>query len=164
MDVTVANGANTPPSVQITSPVEGATVGATVTLFAQAAGGHPIVNVTFFVDGSQVGQPVTAPPYTIQWDTTSSTAGMNLDGDCGRRCEFHGGLQFRVGDGRQHSPAAADREGSNSVRRWAGHDHDAVILDGDRKRPAGCVRGLRRSRNRAAVGNRHRRWLDMDPV
>jgi len=78
VDVTVANGANTPPSVQITSPVEGATVGATVTLFAQAAGGHPIVNVTFFVDGSQVGQPVTAPPYTIQWDTTSSTAGVHI--------------------------------------------------------------------------------------
>ncbi len=78
VDVTVANGTDTPPSVQITSPVDGATVAATVTIFAQAAGGHPIVNVTFFVDGAQVGQPVTSPPYTIPWDTSATTAGVHI--------------------------------------------------------------------------------------
>jgi len=78
VDVSVANGTETPPSVQITSPVDGATVGATVTVFAQAAGGHPISNVTFFVDGAQVGLPVTTPPYTIAWDTTTTTAGVHI--------------------------------------------------------------------------------------
>ena len=48
-----------------------------MTLFAEAASGQPIVNVTFFVDGTQIGQPVTAPPYMIPWDTTTADAGTH---------------------------------------------------------------------------------------
>ena len=73
----MANGGIVPPSVQITGPADGTTLSATVTLFAEAASGQPIVNVTFFVDGTQIGQPVTAPPYMIPWDTTTADAGTH---------------------------------------------------------------------------------------
>ena len=77
VQVTVANAVAAPPTVQITSPAEGATLAATVTVFAEAAGGRPIANVTFFVDGTQLGQPVTTPPFMVQWDTTSYS-GMHV--------------------------------------------------------------------------------------
>jgi len=76
--VVLANAANAPPSVQITSPAEGAILSSTVTVFAEAAGGRPIANVTFFVDGGQIGQPVTAPPYMVPWDTTAASAGTHV--------------------------------------------------------------------------------------
>jgi hypothetical protein len=77
VQVTVANGGTAPPSVQITGPAEGTTLSSTVTLFAEATSGQPIVNVTFFVDGTQIGQPVTSPPYMIPWDTTTTDAGTH---------------------------------------------------------------------------------------
>ena len=78
VQVIVANANSAPPSVQLTSPADGATLSSTVTLFAQAASGHGIVNVTFFVDGVQIGLPVTAPPFMIPWDTTTSDAGTHV--------------------------------------------------------------------------------------
>ena len=78
VQVIVANANSAPPSVQLTSPADGATLSSTVTLFAQAASGHGIVNVTFFVDGAQIGLPVTAPPFMIPWDTTTSDAGTHV--------------------------------------------------------------------------------------
>lgn len=76
--VTVANGGTAPPSVQITGPADGSTVSSTVTLYAQAASGTGIADVTFFVDGTQIGQPVTAPPFLTNWDTRTSSDGAHV--------------------------------------------------------------------------------------
>ena len=76
--VTVANGGTTPPSIQITGPSDGSTLSSVVTLYAQAASGRGIANVTFFVDGTRIGGPVTAPPFMIAWDTTTSAEGAHV--------------------------------------------------------------------------------------
>jgi hypothetical protein len=76
--VTVSNTGNTAPTVQLTSPASGSTLSASVTLYATAAGNQPIANVTFFVDSAQVGTPLTSPPYSISWDTTTVSDGQHV--------------------------------------------------------------------------------------
>jgi hypothetical protein len=60
------------PSVSVTSPADGATVGGTVTVAATAAmhpvAQSPIEGVSFEVDGNAFGWDDTAP-YTAQWET-----------------------------------------------------------------------------------------------
>jgi hypothetical protein len=75
--VTVSNFSTAPPSVQITTPNAGSTVSAVVTVAANAASGQGIASVTFYVDGAQIGTPITAPPFLTTWDTETSTAGQH---------------------------------------------------------------------------------------
>ncbi len=75
--VTVSNTSSTPPTVQITAPDAGATVSATVTVAANVASSEGIASVTFYVDGTEIGTPITAPPYMTTWDTETSTAGAH---------------------------------------------------------------------------------------
>ena len=76
--VTVANGSGgSGPSVQITSPATGSILTSTVTLYATAASGQQIAKVSFFVDGAPVGNPVTAAPYMISWDSTTVKDGQH---------------------------------------------------------------------------------------
>ena len=75
--VTVSNSSGTPPTVQITAPDAGATVSATVTVAANVASSEGIASVTFYVDGTEIGTPLTAPPYMTTWDTETSTAGAH---------------------------------------------------------------------------------------
>jgi len=63
----------TPPTVAVTSPVAGSTVFGTVSVSAAASDDVAIAAVQFFVDGALLGGPVTAPPYAVLWDTTSTT-------------------------------------------------------------------------------------------
>ena len=78
VSVTVANGGGgSGPSVQITSPTTGSILSSIVTLYATAASGQQIANVTFFVDGAPVGSPVTSAPYMISWDTTAVKDGQH---------------------------------------------------------------------------------------
>ncbi len=70
-----ASGDSDPPAVAMTSPVNGATVSGTVTMAASATASAGVANVQFQLDGNNFGAPVTAAPYSIQWDTTSSTNG-----------------------------------------------------------------------------------------
>ncbi|WP_347352614.1 Ig-like domain-containing protein [Intrasporangium sp.] len=67
----------TAPSVSISDPADGATVSGNVRIAAVASDDVGVADVTFRVDGVQVGQPVTAPPFTTTWSTTSATAGKH---------------------------------------------------------------------------------------
>ena len=75
--VTVSNSTTAPPTVEITAPTAGSTVSATITVSANAASGVGIANVTFYVDGTQIGTPVTAPPFMTTWDTEQFSAGQH---------------------------------------------------------------------------------------
>ena len=73
--VTVANGDTTPPSVTLTSPLNGAFVGSNgTTLSATASDTNGILKVEFLVDGVIVGTD-TASPYSMFWSTASVVAG-----------------------------------------------------------------------------------------
>ncbi len=58
------------PSVQLTSPVHGATVGNTVTLQAAASDTFGVTQVDFYVDGQKLGSDTTEP-FTYAWATRS---------------------------------------------------------------------------------------------
>jgi hypothetical protein len=75
--VAVANSGSTTPTVEVTSPANGSIVSATITLYATVSSNQSIANVTFFVDNAAVGQPVTSPPYSLSWDTTTVAAGQH---------------------------------------------------------------------------------------
>lgn len=62
----------TPPTVTITSPLNGAIVTGTVTLSASASDAGGIADVDFLINGTAVGS-ISQPPYTMPWDTTTVT-------------------------------------------------------------------------------------------
>jgi hypothetical protein len=66
--VTVANDL-TAPTVEITAPAAGATVGGTVTVTASVTDNVGVVGVQFKLDGADLGGELTAAPYTVGWDT-----------------------------------------------------------------------------------------------
>jgi chitodextrinase len=75
MAATVTTPADTtPPSVTLTAPAGGATVGGVVTLSADATDNVGIAHVDFFVNGTIVGS-VEEPPYSVTWDSTSVVDG-----------------------------------------------------------------------------------------
>ncbi len=81
--VTVANGPpppsgdTTPPTVSITSPANGATISATVTVTASAADNVGVVGVQFQLDGVNGGAEDTTAPYSISFDTTTTSDGSH---------------------------------------------------------------------------------------
>jgi len=60
-------------STSITSPANGATVSGTVTVTATATSTAGIASVQFYLDGSPLGSAATSSPYSISWNTASST-------------------------------------------------------------------------------------------
>jgi hypothetical protein len=68
----------TPPTVTLISPGAGSTVAGTVHLSASAEGPNPIASVQFLLDGQPIGQPVTSPPYTLEWPLGSTPAGSHF--------------------------------------------------------------------------------------
>ncbi len=80
--VTVTGGVEdtTAPTVNLTSPTTGATVGGTVTLTATAADDVGVTKVEFFLDGGSLGTgtpSMTAGPWQLQWNTASATDGAH---------------------------------------------------------------------------------------
>lgn len=67
----------TAPSVSISTLANGATVSKTVSIIANASDTQGIRNVQFKVDGKNLGYPVTASPYKIDWDTTAAGNGSH---------------------------------------------------------------------------------------
>ncbi len=65
MNVTVDNGApppdTTPPTTSITSPADGATVSATITISTTASDDVGVTQVQFLVDGVLLSTDTTAP-------------------------------------------------------------------------------------------------------
>ncbi|PWU24483.1 MAG: hypothetical protein C5B48_06140 [Candidatus Rokuibacteriota bacterium] len=67
------SGGGTPPTVSITAPNAGATLSGTVSLSASASSGT--AGVQFKLNGANLGSALTAPPYALAWDTTTSADG-----------------------------------------------------------------------------------------
>lgn len=70
-------GDTTPPTVSITSPVDGSTVSGSTTISATASDDVAVAGVQFKVDGNNIGSEDTSSPYSISWDTTSASNGSH---------------------------------------------------------------------------------------
>ena len=73
--VTVFNVDIYPPTVSMTSPASGATLLGNASMSATAADNNGVVGLQFLLDGAPLGAEVTAAPYTISWDTTTTLTG-----------------------------------------------------------------------------------------
>ena len=70
------SGDTQPPTVSISSPQAGASVSGTVTISAQASDiGGGVAGVQFFANGQPVGSEDTSSPYSVSWNTTTTTNG-----------------------------------------------------------------------------------------
>jgi peptidoglycan/xylan/chitin deacetylase (PgdA/CDA1 family) len=68
----------TPPSVALTSPIDGSRVSGTVSVTAVASdAGSGIARVAFYVDGILLGTK-TGSPYRVQWNTRKTTKGEHV--------------------------------------------------------------------------------------
>src|SRR5437870_5227278 len=76
ISVTVRND-TTPPTVSMTAPAAGATVGGTITVSASATDDVGVVGVQFKLDGVNLGSLITAAPYTLAWITTTASNGAH---------------------------------------------------------------------------------------
>src|SRR2546426_3111842 len=74
--VTVFND-TTAPTVSITSPVSGATVGGTTSVTANASDNVGVVGVQFLLDGANLGVEDAAAPYSVSWNTTTASNGSH---------------------------------------------------------------------------------------
>jgi fibronectin type 3 domain-containing protein len=61
----------TPPTVSITSPLNGATVLGTISIDADATDNIGVVGVQFQLDGVDLGTEDLTSPYSVNWDTTT---------------------------------------------------------------------------------------------
>ena len=68
----------TGPNVSMTSPAPSATVTGNANVSATATDqSSSITGVQFLLDGGNLGARVTAPPYSLTWNTTTATAGAH---------------------------------------------------------------------------------------
>lgn len=61
----------TPPTVSMTAPAQGALVSGPVTVSAMASDPVAVTGVQFLVDGAAVGAEITAPPYSMTWNSAT---------------------------------------------------------------------------------------------
>lgn len=66
--------ADNPPTVSITSPINGATISGTVTISADASDDKGVKQVDFYYDSTLIGSD-SASPYSVSWDSASVTDG-----------------------------------------------------------------------------------------
>jgi hypothetical protein len=67
-----------PPTVNITSPTNGATVAGSITVTANAADDIGVVGVQFLLDGVNLGAEDLSAPYSIPWGTATSSNGNHV--------------------------------------------------------------------------------------
>ena len=67
----------TAPAVSITAPAAGTTVSATITVSASASDSVGVAGVQFRLDGASLGAEDTAAPYSVSWNTTTTSAGSH---------------------------------------------------------------------------------------
>jgi hypothetical protein len=67
-----------PPSVSMSSPANSEIVAGSLTMSASAQDDVAVAGVAFQVDGRDVGTPVTTAPYSLIWDSTTSTNGQHV--------------------------------------------------------------------------------------
>jgi hypothetical protein len=76
--VKVNNTTNTPPpTVSMTAPTNGATVNGTILVTATAASSVGVASVQFQLDGANFGSLSTTAPYSVSWNTTTSSNGAH---------------------------------------------------------------------------------------
>jgi chitodextrinase len=78
--ITASTGAcdATSPTVAMTAPANGATVtGSSVTVSANASDNDSVAGVQFKLDGANLGAEDTTAPYSMNWDTTTTTPGAH---------------------------------------------------------------------------------------
>jgi len=66
-----------PPTVSVSAPSDGAILAGTVSISAAAADNVGVMGVQFLLDGANLGGEVTASPFTMQWNTTTTTTGSH---------------------------------------------------------------------------------------
>ncbi len=71
------NGDTEPPTISITTPTNGSTVGGTVAVGLTAADNSLVTGVQVYVDGQPLGSTLTASPYVQYWDTTPFSNGTH---------------------------------------------------------------------------------------
>lgn len=70
---------NTVPTVSLTAPANGATVGGSaVTLSASASDTATLSGVKFYVNGTLQGSEDTSSPFSISWNSTATTSGSKI--------------------------------------------------------------------------------------
>ena len=77
ISVTVNNADTTAPTVSLTAPAAGPVTGSAVTVSANAADNIGVAGVQFKLDGANLGAEDVATPFSISWNTTTSTDGVH---------------------------------------------------------------------------------------
>jgi outer membrane protein assembly factor BamB len=67
----------TPPTVSISTPSNGATIGGVVNVTAAASDNTGVASVQLKLDGASLGPLLALSPYTFSWDTTTASAGSH---------------------------------------------------------------------------------------
>ncbi|PYQ11174.1 MAG: hypothetical protein DMF80_22450 [Acidobacteria bacterium] len=67
----------TPPTATLTSPASGATVTGTISVTATASDNVGVAGVQFQLDGAPLGAEDTTAPYSVPWNTATSTPGSH---------------------------------------------------------------------------------------
>ena len=65
------------PTISIIAPANGTTVSGTVTVSATASDNVGVTAVQFFLDGANLGLQLVTGPYSVAWDSTSTTNGAH---------------------------------------------------------------------------------------
>jgi concanavalin A-like lectin/glucanase superfamily protein/Big-like domain-containing protein len=113
-DMTTAVGGTpptdtTPPTVQLTAPPAGPVSG-TVAVSANASDDIGVTGVQFQLDGTALGTEDTAPPYSVNWDTTTAAAGTHA---------LTAAARDAAGNRTTSAPVSVTIQGSTSRRRWS---------------------------------------------
>lgn len=67
-----------PPPLALRTPAAGAVVAGEIAVYAEAAPASGIVGVQFMRDGAALGGELTAPPYSIAWNTADDGDGAHV--------------------------------------------------------------------------------------
>lgn len=66
-----------PPTVTMTAPPNGSTISGTISVSATASDNVGVTGVQFKLDGANLGTEDTGAPYSISWNTTSTSNGLH---------------------------------------------------------------------------------------
>ena len=66
------------PAVSVNSPADNQTISGMTTVAATATDKLGIAGVQFQIDGASLGAELTAPPYSIDWDTSQTRNGSHV--------------------------------------------------------------------------------------
>jgi len=75
---------STPPTVSLTAPAANVTVSGTATVAANASDNVGVTSLQFTLDGTNLGSAVTASPFQISWDSTTTANGAHILGASAR--------------------------------------------------------------------------------